>query len=86
MLQKRFFFLKDVSCNNQHSIIANFNDQFADESSFSFETDFKTLVFQINRNEPGKDFAEKYLNEAKDFLAKAKVYRESEVLNEVKTN
>ena len=83
---KALLLLKDVSCTNQHSIITNFNDQFADETFFSFETDFKTLVFQINQNEPEKDFAEKYLNEAKDFLAKAKAYRESEVLNEVKTN
>ena len=83
---KALLLLEDVSCTTQHAIIANFNDHFANKDFFSFETDFKTLVFQINQNEPRKEFAEKYLNEAKDFLSRAKTYRESEILHEVKTN
>ena len=83
---KALLLSEDVSCTTQHAIIVNFNDHFANKDFFSFETDFKTLVFQINQNEPRKEFAEKYLNEAKDFLSRAKTYRESEILHEVKTN
>lgn len=83
---KALLLLKDVNCNTQHAIIINFNENFASEDFFSFETDFRSLVFQINQNEPGKEFTEKYLNDAKDFLSKAKSYRESEVIHELKTN
>ena len=65
-----------------HKIINEFNDHFRSESAFSFETDFKSLVFQINQNEPAKEFAGKYLNQAKDFLKAAKAYRETGVLQE----
>jgi sulfite reductase (ferredoxin) len=83
---KALLLLKDVNCQTQHAIIINFNEHYANEEFFSFETDFKTLVFQINQNGPRKDFAEKYLNNAKYFLSKAKAYRKPEVINEVKTN
>jgi sulfite reductase (ferredoxin) len=83
---KALLLLKDVNCNTQHAIIINFNEHYANEDFFSFETDFKTLVFQVNQNKPGKEFAEKYLKDAKDFLSKAKSYRESEAIPELKTN
>jgi sulfite reductase (ferredoxin) len=83
---KALLLLKDVNCNTQQAIIINFNEHFANKDFFSFETDFESLVFQINQNEPGKEFAENYLYDAKDFLSKAKSYRESEVIHELKTN
>jgi sulfite reductase (ferredoxin) len=36
-------------------------------------------VLQINKNEPTKEFAEKYFNEAQAFLADVKTFREAQI-------
>ena len=81
---KALLLTKDVSPTTQNGIINEFYNHFNNEPAFNFETEFKELVLQINQNEPTKDFAGKYLSQAKDFLKSAKAYREIGISQEVK--
>lgn len=81
---KALLLTKDVSPATQNGIINEFNNHFNSELIFSFEVDFKDIVLQINQNKPTKEFAEKYLEQAKSFLASVKVYREKGIYQEVK--
>ncbi|TXK27725.1 HEPN domain-containing protein [Pontibacter qinzhouensis] len=70
---------KGVNCNTQNGIINDFDTHYVADGTFAFEPDFRTVALQINQNEPGKAFAEKYLSEAKSFLNSAKSFREEKV-------
>ncbi len=74
---KGLLLTKDVSPTTQYGVINEFNNQFNNDPLFMFETNFKDLVLQINGNEPSKEFAEKYLNLAKNFLLSAKAFRKN---------
>ncbi len=69
----------DIQCNTQAGIIRDFNDKLVKTDVFPLETDFEELVFQIQKNEPGEAFANKYFNEAESFLEKVKAYRQSQL-------
>jgi sulfite reductase (ferredoxin) len=71
---------KEVMCNTQSGIINDFDKHFVSKGLFAFEPDFKTYVLRINENEPTKQFAEKYLNDAKQFVETAKKYRENQLV------
>jgi sulfite reductase (ferredoxin) len=43
---------------------------------FSFEPDFKSVVLQINGNEPTENFAKTYFQQAQSFYNAAQVYRQ----------
>ncbi len=64
---------KGISQSTQIAIIKSFDEQFASEFDIY---NFSDMVLQINKNEPSEQFAEAYLAQAKDFLAKVKMYRE----------
>jgi sulfite reductase (ferredoxin) len=59
---------KDISCNTQHGIIGDFDRNFVETKEIPFDPDFKTVVLAINKNEATKEFAEKYLSQATNFL------------------
>jgi sulfite reductase (ferredoxin) len=75
---KALLLSKDVNCNTHIGIINDFTTHFAEESIFQFEPDFKTVVLQINQNEPTQEFAVRFLSQAKDFVQAAKEFREAE--------
>lgn len=70
---------KSVPTNTQHGIINDFDKFFVDTNEIKLDGPFKEFVLQINKNEPSKAFAEKFLNESRGFLAQAKQYRELQV-------
>lgn len=72
---------KKVNCNTQHGIINDFDKHYVIPGLISFVPDFKTHVLQINKNEPTKEFAVKYLAEAEAFLVLSKTYREKQLQN-----
>jgi sulfite reductase (ferredoxin) len=74
---KALLLTKDVSPTTQNGIINEFNNHFNNEPVFLFDEEFKEIVLQINKNEPSKEFAGKYLAQAKDFLEKVKAYRKN---------
>ncbi len=61
--------------NTQALIVDNFEETFA--SKINLETSFSEFVYQIKNNEPTKDFAVKYLDEATLFLKKVNEFRKS---------
>lgn len=80
---KALLLLNDVRCNTHTGIINDFDKYFVENKIFSFPEDFKTLVLQINKNEPDQKFALKYFEEAKKFLSNSKNYRESELMEKI---
>ncbi|HVI44706.1 MAG TPA: hypothetical protein VM802_07545 [Chitinophaga sp.] len=67
---------ESVNCNTQNGIINDFDKHFVATGKFSFETDFKTLVFLINSSEPTEAFAREYFRQAQRFYEEAQVYRQ----------
>jgi sulfite reductase (ferredoxin) len=70
---------KSVPTNTQHGIINDFDKHFVETKEITVDGPFKEFALQINQNEPSKQFAEKYLAQAKGFLAQAKQYREAQL-------
>ncbi len=71
---------KEVMCNTQIGIINDFDKHYVSKGLFTFAPDFKTFILRINENEPTKQFAEAYLNDAIQFVQAAKQYREKLLL------
>ncbi|MBW8685180.1 nitrite reductase [Chitinophaga rhizophila] len=65
-----------VSCNTQTGIINDFDKHFIETGKWSLEGSFKTLVLQINQNEPTESFARGYHQQAADFYQQAHTYRQ----------
>lgn len=59
--------------NTQASIITQFETLFADK--IKLESSFSDFVYRIRTNEPNKEFALKYINDAADFYKIATDYR-----------
>ena len=76
---KAILLSKDIQCNTQVGIIRDFNEKLVKTGIFPMDTDFETLVYQINQNEPGESFAKKYFADAGNFLAKTQEYRKVQV-------
>jgi sulfite reductase (ferredoxin) len=64
---KAFLLTQDIACNSHHGIINDFDKHIVQAGIIYLPTDFKTLVNQINVNEPGEEFAAKYFQDAKAF-------------------
>ena len=65
--------------NTHAGIVSDFDNLFS--AKFGL-TSFSDYVYQIQRNEPSKEFAQKYLEDAKWFYTKAHEYRVNTVANE----
>lgn len=72
---------KGVPTNTHHGIINDFDKQFLENGEIKIEGTFKEFILQINKNEPSKQFASSYLNDAKLFLEKTKQTRKKQVKN-----
>jgi sulfite reductase (ferredoxin) len=72
---KALLLSKQVHCNTQTGIIADFDKNFVATGAIAIEGTFADLVLQINKEEPSKLFAETYLKKAADFVTKIKAYR-----------
>jgi sulfite reductase (ferredoxin) len=65
---KAFLLSRDIACNTQHGIISDFDKHMVQTGEVPLGSDFKSLVMQINANQPTREFAESYLAQATDFL------------------
>jgi sulfite reductase (ferredoxin) len=68
---------KGINSSTQIGIIRDFEGHFKESEYFSEELGFSELVLQINKNEPGREFALAYLEASADFITKAKAIRET---------
>ncbi len=74
---KALLLSEDIKCNTQAGIIKDFKEQMVDTSKFAFEGDFSEAVLRINKNEPSKEFAQKYIDDAEEFLKHVIKHREA---------
>lgn len=66
---KALLLTKDKTTNTQAGIVSEFEAFFTEE--IELESPFSEFVYQIQNNEPTKEFAQKYLNDAQLFYEKA---------------
>jgi sulfite reductase (ferredoxin) len=71
-----------VQCNTQAGILKDFDIHFTQTGLYTDSNSIKETVLQINESEPSEEFANSYLQQAKNFVAYAKNFREQLVLNE----
>lgn len=71
-----------VQCNTQAGILKDFDIHFTQNGSYTESNSLKETVLQMNDSEPTEEFANSYLQLAKNFVAFAKNFREQLVLNE----
>jgi sulfite reductase (ferredoxin) len=71
-----------VQCNTQAGILKDFDVHFTQKGLFTEFGSFRETVLQMNQVEPSEEFANTYLQQAKDFIAYAKQHREQAVLAE----
>jgi sulfite reductase (ferredoxin) len=76
---KALLLAKGLGANTQIGIINDFDKNFVQDGTFTFDPDFRTHVMQINQNEPSADFAASYLADAFRFLEAASAHRGAEV-------
>ena len=76
---KALLLSKDVACNTHRKIISDFNEHYIKTGEFKLDQDFESLVLQINKNEPSRDFAEVYYGQAAGFLSKLHELRSKQV-------
>ncbi len=71
-----------VQCNTQAGILKDFDTHFTQKGLYTESNSFREIVLQINEAEPSAEFLNSYLQQAKDFVAFARQYREQAVLAE----
>jgi sulfite reductase (ferredoxin) len=78
---KALLLQQGVQCNTQHGILKDFDSHFTDKDLYPTGS-FKTSVMRMNDIAPSHEFANEYLQQAKEFVEFAKVFREQTVLAE----
>ncbi|MGB3774389.1 MAG: nitrite reductase, partial [Leeuwenhoekiella sp.] len=76
---KALLLSEDISTNTQANIIAEFDKTFAENSALKGDKSFATLIYQIKENEPTKEFAEAYLEEANAFFNRVDAHRKNQL-------
>lgn len=64
---KAVLIAEEIKTNTQASIIRDFDKYFIESGVISLKSSFSSMVYQINQNEPSKEFAMQYLKDAKIF-------------------
>ncbi|HEY6504669.1 MAG TPA: HEPN domain-containing protein [Chitinophagaceae bacterium] len=79
---KALLLQQGVQCNTQHGILKDFDTHFTEKGAYTVTENFKTTVMRMNDTTPSEAFANEYLQQAKEFIEFAKVFREQAVLAE----
>ena len=79
---KALLLSENQKTNHQAGIIDLFDTVFVETNKIAFETTFKELVFQINKNEPTEAFAKKYIAQAIAFFDTIEAFRAKELKDE----
>ena len=79
---KALLLSENQKTNHQAGIIDLFDTVFVETNKIAFETTFKELVFQINKNEPTEAFAKKYIAQAITFFDTIEAFRAKELKDE----
>ena len=76
---KALLLADDVKTNTQAGIIAQFDELFVETGKIELSTSFKEFTYQLNEHEPGEEFAQKYIEDARLFLKRVDAFRTKEV-------
>ncbi|MEH6656947.1 nitrite/sulfite reductase [Leeuwenhoekiella marinoflava] len=76
---KAILLSENVKTNTQANIIAEFDNTFGENDTLITETSFADLVYQIQSNEPTKEFAEAYLAETNAFFDRVDAFRKNQL-------
>ncbi|MGH2566599.1 MAG: HEPN domain-containing protein, partial [Ginsengibacter sp.] len=82
---KALLLQQGVQCNTQAGILKDFDVHFTNKGLYSESPSLKELVLQMNQSEPSEEFANAYLQKAKNFVFYAKQWREQAVKTESET-
>ncbi|MFT4662527.1 MAG: sulfite reductase (ferredoxin), partial [Patiriisocius sp.] len=78
---KAMLLSENQKTNTQSGIISQFAEIFVETGKINIGESFSKFVHQIRENEPSKEFAQHYLENAQRFTAIVKTYRENEMKN-----
>lgn len=67
---------KGVNCNTQIGILRDFDTNYGEYTDLYNYSSFQDLVLQINKNEPGEEFARSYREAAINFVKQVRARRE----------
>lgn len=67
---------KNINASTQIGIIKEFDNNYVNTGEINLEGSFNDLILQINKHEPSREFAEKYIADAAEFLNAVKEKRE----------
>lgn len=70
---------ENTKVNTHVSIIKDFDEKFVADGRIAVTGGFEKMVLQLNQNEPTKEFAESYIEDAKVFLETVAKFREQEL-------
>ena len=70
---------ENTKVNTHVSIIKDFDEKFVADGRIAVTGGFEKIVLQLNQNEPTKEFAESYIEDAKVFLETVAKFREQEL-------
>ncbi|WP_031427404.1 nitrite/sulfite reductase [Flavimarina sp. Hel_I_48] len=70
---------ENINTNTQANIIAEFDKTFGENPAIAGHKPFPALIYQIKENEPTKEFAETYLEEANAFFNRVDSYRKKQL-------
>jgi sulfite reductase (ferredoxin) len=76
---------KQVLCNTHNGIINDFDKHYVATGLFTFDGGFRAHILRINENQPTKEFATLYLNDAIKFAQITSTFRQK-VLDNAKIN
>ncbi|MFB9053430.1 nitrite reductase [Formosa undariae] len=80
---KALLLSEDVKTNSQANIISLFDNTFIETNKITLDTksSFSDFVYEINKNEPSKEFATTYINQTKAFFNTIDVFRSRELVH-----
>lgn len=78
---KAILLSENQKTNTHAGIIDLFDTVFTATNKIVLKSNFKDLVYQINKEEPSEEFAKKYISEAINFFEKIETYRANELAN-----
>lgn len=78
---KALLLSENISTNTQANIINQFEDIFINSNKINLNSSFNDLVYQINKNEPSKDFARDYAEQSVAFFETIEAYREKQLVS-----
>ena len=73
---------EDKKTNTQAGIIKDFDEYFVASGKIKLDVSFQELVYQLNTQEPNREFAEYYINQSKIFNQQLTEYRNSQLISQ----